>query len=433
MIWWLWVGASCVPSGTDSAVVDTTSPDTESGDTASTETSPGDTADPTDTWEPPPAIADHVFGDFVDWAAPIEDVLAAGEEAFGDDFSRGIHELTAQEDRLWIGYGDANVNLGGVYPITFRSFASADDSEVLVGSASGEEQMDRFRWVHGDLWMAGVDSLGTDEEVHFPLIGGNVYTFGDEEWSKFNTVPGGEHVHDVAGWGGEAWAVGSGANDRDEFESGQIHRYLWRSLDDGESWMTMQREPYPDPGSGDTRFVHLLPQADDLYLFGYEYDWVAGVVYVINARFDGWDLVGLTNAESLEDVYPFGTLSVTEEVGLVWGVDVDEFALINEAWVVEDGERVLIDDLDGRSVIDVALRPDTEEILFLSYAGDVYGEAFETWDLKVHLAQGDDPQDLVELASWSTSDSIRSVAFFDGSLFVGTDDGRVLRAAGEVE
>ena len=173
----LCLGLGCAPTekpGTEgSAATDT---DDGTAETTATQGELDTGADSSEGWVPPPPISEHTFEAFALWASPIEDVVAAGREAFGLDFSRAISDLCAHEDRLWIGYGDANVNLGGVVPITFRSFASADDSTVLVGATSGEEQVERFRRIDGGLWMPGVDSLGTDEQVHFPLIGGNMYT-----------------------------------------------------------------------------------------------------------------------------------------------------------------------------------------------------------------------------------------------------------------
>ena len=128
---------------------------------------------------------------------------------FGDDFNKNITELTPYEDRLWIGYGDANVNLGGEIPITFRSFSSANNPEVLIGEA-GEEQFDRFRMLDGQLWMAGVDSIGTDEEVHFPLIGAMYIPSKITDGANTTRLLMEKHVHDVMSWDGAAWAVGSG-------------------------------------------------------------------------------------------------------------------------------------------------------------------------------------------------------------------------------
>ncbi|MGC6417790.1 MAG: hypothetical protein ACON3Z_11775 [Bradymonadia bacterium] len=381
-------------------------------------------------WMPPPPINRYSFAAFEEWAAPIEDVLTAGQLAFGADFSRSISDLMAFEGRMWVGYGDANVNLGGVVPITFRYFESADTIEASLGLVSGEEQIDRFRVLDDTLWMPGVDSLGSDEQRHFPAVGGNMYTYGDGAWRKHPTVPGGEHVHDVAAWGGVAWAVGSGADDRPEFEAGQIHRYLWRSLDQGRSWMTIHREPFPTPGSGDTRWVSLLPQQDNLYLFGYEFNWEENQTQVLNARFDGWEVHRLQSNEPLNSIFAVGTLPIALDTSLLWGVDVNVRPLANQAWVVMSGLPTTIPYLTGRTVIDVYRRADTEELLILSRQGDAYGEMPESFELKIHLASAMAPNIADELMAWTATSAPTAVGFFDGSLFLGTADGKVFKALG---
>ena len=144
-------------------------------------------------WMPPPPINRYSFAAFEEWAAPIEDVLAAGQLAFGADFSRSISDLMAFEGRMWVGYGDANVNLGGVVPITFRYFESADTIEASIGLVSGEEQIDRFRVLDDTLWMPGVDSLGSDER----LSRWAVCTYGDGAGENVQQCWW-QHVHDVA-------------------------------------------------------------------------------------------------------------------------------------------------------------------------------------------------------------------------------------------
>ena len=378
-------------------------------------------------------VIGYTFGTLENWARPIDDVLMAGEMMFGDNFSRGINALVSDGERLWIGYGDANVNLGGVIPITFRSFVSADNPVPVVGATSGEEQLDQFRFVDGELWMPGVDSLGTDEEFHFPNVGGNMYTYGDAGWVKHRTVHGGEHVHDVAWWQGAAWAVGSGANNRPEFETGRIHRYLWRSQDRGRSWMTIHRDPFPIPGSGDTRYTLLLPQSDALYVFGYEFNWEENEIRVANAQFDGWTLNPLEDTDDLQGVFASGTLPITDNSSLLWGIDVQTSPLRNRAWLVSNGRQETLGFLDGRTVISATLIPESGEALVLSRLGDAYRESPERFDLTIHRISVDEPHAAHELLSWTASEAPQSVAFFDGSLFVGQNDGRVRRAVGDPE
>ena len=144
-----------------------------------------------------------------------------------------------------------------------------------------------------------------------------MYTYADGEWMKHPTVPGGEHVHDVTWWSNAAWAVGSGADDRPEFEAGQIHRYLWRSLDHGHSWMTIHREPFPIPGSGDTRWVNLMPQGDALHLFGYEYNWEESQTQVVMRG----SMAGKSTSDrrrGTQQHFAVGTLTLTEERSILW-------------------------------------------------------------------------------------------------------------------
>ena len=112
------------------------------------------------------------------------------------------------------------------------------------------------------------------------LIEGNVFRLDGSEgkpfWTKYHSVAGGEHVHDIAAFDGALWSVGSGSDHRGEWEGGQIFRYLWRSDDGGKSFQTHCRFMYPDLGKGDTRFRRLLVIGDTMYAFGYVNPFVDG-------------------------------------------------------------------------------------------------------------------------------------------------------------
>ena len=194
--------------------------------------------------------------------------------------------------------------------------------------------------------------------------------------------------------------------------------------------MTVHREQNSKPGEADTRWIYLLPQADDLYLFGYEYNWVEGQVSIVNSEFDGWSMHDVRSNSSLHNVFANGTLPISETVGLLWGVDANRSSLVNETWLVEDGEKTSLQPLEGRTLLDAILRPDTQEVLFLSYDGNEYGANLESWSISIHLAQADAPQEAQEILSWTTDVAPSSLAFFDGSLFLGMSDGRVLKASG---
>src|SRR5882672_4191554 len=104
----------------------------------------------------PKTIAERTFGDFEPWASPIDDYLAIGKKFQPNRFNASINELAPMGDRMFIGYGDADYNLGEKIPIEFRFFASADDPSVaaaivdgagqgapqMIPQQSGEEQID---------------------------------------------------------------------------------------------------------------------------------------------------------------------------------------------------------------------------------------------------------------------------------------------------
>jgi hypothetical protein len=100
--------------------------------------------------------------------------------------------------------------------------------------------------------------------------------------------------------------------------------------------------------------------------------------------------------------------------------------------VVEGGQRALINDLAGRTLIDATVHSETDELLLLSYEGDTYGALPEQWELSVHRASVSSPQNLREIATWSTAKTPRSIAFFEGHLFIGAENGTVFRASGSL-
>src|SRR5687768_12893407 len=60
----------------------------------------------------PSKISERIFGAFEPWATPIEDFLEVGEAEQPGIFNAKIVDLAATETRLYIGYGDADYNLG---------------------------------------------------------------------------------------------------------------------------------------------------------------------------------------------------------------------------------------------------------------------------------------------------------------------------------
>ncbi|NCF40384.1 MAG: hypothetical protein GWP75_09735 [Planctomycetia bacterium] len=400
-------------------------------------------------------------GGFEAWAEPIPDALAVGEAAFDGDFDQGITTLRPFEGRLWMGYGDATRNLGSEIPVEFRWFAGADDpvartADVFASGQgarqrnpgdTGEEQIEPYRVVAGSLWQPGVDSTNADEawtqtkagiwrsvdgeRVQTKLIEGNVFKLesvdGEPIWRKYRNIPGGEHVHDIAGFDGSIYAVGSGADHRFEFGNGKVFRYLWRSDDGGETFRTVLRVEVPAVGY-DTRFRRLLASGDRLYVLGYLNPYqtegpIEGRSIVVTHR-DGiaeWvDLEG-----PLSEMLPLRTFEVPEEA---WGLVIARKGRRGAEKVFRiDGDRVV--ELEGwrdRRVLDVSFIPGDRRFLVLAGSGRPEdGEPAERFEILSGSTL--DPDRLSTVARLSDLEP-RSFAVFNGDVFLGTEDGRILRA-----
>jgi hypothetical protein len=454
--------AGCGSDGSDAAAAAGgagASPDTgaDSGLEASAETStdgnpisdaPADSpsVDAADD-SPPPLIAQTSFGAFEPWAKPIADYIAVGWNMFGD-FERGIHDLAPHGDRLWLAYGDGTLNLGEYIPIEFRFFASPGDptavGAVVDGAGqgapqstplqSGEEQIDRYRVLGGALWQAGVDSIDADElhtqqNTNPKGIEGNVYRLAAGSWKKLRTIKGGEHVHDIALWKGDLFAVGSGADLRTEFESGQIFRYLWRSKDNGASFETVQRIQHPDPEKGDSRWVHLLATTSALLLFGYQSDFATGKALIRNAVYDGQSVADMAAASPMQKVFPHGTQAFEDGTGLVWGTDAASSPMRNRVWHVKgDGTAETIASLAGKTLVDASLCPATGEVLLLAHDDDAVSADPSPFRVTVFVAPIAQPGAVTERVAFETTVRPRSIAWWKGALFYGNDAGEVWKA-----
>ncbi len=370
------------------------------------------------------------------WAKPIADYLAFGGENFPDGFNRAITALQPFGDRLWLGYGDGAANLGTRVPIEFRAFSSPRDptvSAAIVAGAgqggtqrtqsdTGEEQIEPFRVCGRLLCQAGVDSNDPDEawsQAKGPerVIDGNFFRLEGEIWRKFRSIPGGEHVHDLATMGTAIYAAGSGAANRAEFERGEIYRYLWRSIDGGNTFTVVHRVMFPEPGKGDTRFRRLLVVGKTLYVFGF-----------INPHVDKKPREGRhvrLVGERLEDLGgPLAPLVVLRTFELPDGrglvVTVAEDRRTRTFVAREDGFTELASWV-SRRVIDVAVAPEHGQVLVL--CGD--GGAPEHFS--VQAAPLNALATLVDVVDLGT-ESASALALWRGALFIGTSAGEVWKA-----
>lgn len=395
------------------------------------------------------------------WAEPIPDALAVGEEAFPDGFSRDITTLQSFDGRLWIGYGDATRNIGTKLPVVFRWFENGDDTtartaDVLAfgqgapqrsAADTGEEQIEPYRIIDGNLWQPGVDSNDPDEawtqaksgpmrvvdgeEIQTKLIEGNVFMLepgrATPVWRKYRSIPGGEHVHDMAGFHGSIYAAGSGADFRFEFEAGQVFRYLWRSKDGGKTFETVLRVKAPEVGY-DTRFRRLLAIGDTLYVLGYVNPFqtqgpLEGRHLLVRHENDEPVLTDLEGP--LSDLVPLRTLYVP---GVSWGLIVAREGRrgATHTFLAERGGYRELEQWSGRRVIDIAFDEPSRSFLMIA-SDDVTVSDDEPKRFAIYRGSIETPDVLEEIREL---DEVvpSSMAIFDGALFVGTADGRVYKA-----
>ncbi len=368
----------------------------------------------------PTLLSEIQLAEPLPWADPIEDYLVAGFiEAGSGSFLRGIHDLTVHQDHLYLAYGDANINMGRVIPIGLRYFASDESPTATNEFDTDEEQIERYRSLDGDLFAAGVDS--TEDEWL-----GNVYYRRDQEpWVKSRTLDGGVHVHDVELFGEAHWAVGSGSQP-DEWNAGDIYAHLWRSSDGGDTFEIVEREH--NGGTGDARWTRLLPVASELYLFGYTSNAQYQIDNLIGATHDGTALTLLDDGHPLRQVFASETNRITDELGILRGVDLSADPLLNVVYAITPTGVSQVTGLIGKTVIDLTVHEPTGEILLLTHEGDDYQASFDLTEWQLSVLCTTDLESFTELLSFQSDVPPSSIAFWRDRLYYGTDHGQVWRA-----
>lgn len=394
----------------------------------------------------PAGAGDAGYGPAARWAEPIADYLERGEKLKPEGFNRSITALMPFDGRLWIGYGDATTNLGTPFPIEFRYFAHgpgearALSARVLADGQgapqrspedTGEEQIEPYRVCDGRLWQAGVDSNDPDElwsqakPAPAKLIEGNMFVLepgATPAWRKHRAIPGGEHVHDVCAFRGAMYAVGSGSADRVEWESGRIFRHIWRSDDGGATWSVAHREMFPVLGKGDSRFRRLLVVGDRLYAFGYVNPFVdKGPIEGRHVEWRDGKFVDLDKsaAGELAGLFVTRTWNLPDGSGLVIARTGDADAP-TRAFHVKDGAFRELESWRGVRTIDVAQADDGACLALCGLCGKP--ERFE-----VRRFTAREPSALKPVLDLGTVAGT-AIACWDGSLFIGTADGRILRS-----
>ena len=378
-------------------------------------TDPVDDDDDSAEEDPYRDIEELTFGAFEEWARPTADFIEINEEELGhSDFLHGIFDLAAFEDRLYIGYGDANLNLGRITPIELRYWDTLEPDAVVSEFATDEEQVDRFRLGDGMLIIPGVDATEDD-------LLGNVYTKRPgSDWYKSRTVEFAWHVHDAVAQGDTLWACGSGGTIED-YENSEVNAFLYRSDDGGQNFVIDQQVPHPAP-PGDQRFTSLLALDDELYVFGYISN-TQSITAFHNRRYAGGDL---DEVEELDQVWVTDTIPLDGDAGLLMGPDLGFMG----GWAFFHATADDVDEVDALAdytPVDSWPLGDGR-VLLAVVEGDEYPTGAGPWELHVLLTtDGEDAQIILSqtLDIWPNT-----VALWRESLWLGMDDGSVWRAEG---
>ena len=369
-------------------------------------------------------LTDLTFDAPAAWANPIADYLTAGEGHVepGADFLRGIHDLTVYADRLYLGYGDANINMGQVIPIEFRSIRDPRTAEAVSEFVSADEQLDRYRRIGDRLYMAGIDATGDE------WLGNVYYRDAEEGWVMSRTLDGGVHVHDITGFGDAIFAVGSGAAP-DEWNSGNIFGHLWRTTDGGDSFEIVHR--HHNGGRGDARFTSLVPGGNNLYILGYLADG-NGIYDLPNSLWNGTTANVLKNTHPLRYVFALDTLIFDDETSLLRGINLAESPPVNRLWTV--GEIVEpIDAFARLTVVDFYLRAETGEVVILTHDGNGVPAAAAPGGRTLTVWVSSDLETFTPVLDLVVDALPVAVASWRNALYFGTAHGQILQARGHQE
>ncbi len=363
-------------------------------------------------------LADTTFEEFGLWSEPLLDYVEAMIPEYGEGgFHTSVWDLTLYLDRMYFGYGDADINSGRVFPTELRYFTDPDDPDTWeVDFSVDEEMVEQYRQFDGDdgLYIAGLDATEDD-------LWGNAYNrHPDTEWFKSRTLEHALHVHDIALFDGDLYAVGSGCT-WDEYDAFQISSMFWHSSDGGESFEVVEK--LINPGQGDARWVRLLPVGDELYLFGYRTD-TEYITDFLSYRYDGLEL---DSYSGMARMWVSDTHVIDATRGLAFALWVPAAGdYTYEAYILEEGG--LVTEIEGMGDVTPldAFPVGDGRWLLLVRDGNLYGDPAGE-DHWIYLADATFT-DFTPLATYSGDPAPVSLAYWREVLYLGTDDGTVWRA-----
>ncbi len=373
-----------------------------------------DTADDDDA---EPDLADQTFEPFEPWAEPLLDYIDALTAEYGaSGFHYTVWDLALYEGRMYLGYGDADINSGRVFPTEARYFDDPEAPDLWAADVAVDEEMiEQYRRFPGDdgLYIAGLDATEDD------LVGNAYNRHPDTDWVKSRTLEHALHVHDIALFGGDLYASGSGCT-WDEYDAFQISSMLWHSADGGETFEVVEK--MINPTSGDARWVRLLPLGGELYLFGYRTD-TQYINDFIPYRFDGETLEPF---EDMDRKLADNTWIVGDGLGLVSAISFPVFgdAVYASYLLAEGGGVEELDALGDATVMDAFGLGDGRWLLLVR-DGTLYGDT-PSEDHEILLTA--DFEDFHVLASYTGDTGPASLALWEDALHLGLQDGTIWRA-----
>jgi len=353
------------------------------------------------------------------WARPILDYIEAAEDAGYENFETAIHAMAVFEDSLYIGYGDATLNLGRIFPIEPRYWVDpSTPDDVRADFVLDEEQIHRYRLGHDRLLVPGTDAT-KDAWI------GNAYQLVEgEQWTKSRTLIDALHVQDIGMIDDIIYACGSGA-DQPNYNEGLISAQLWRSSDGGLEYELVDGIQNP-LAPRDTRFTNLLVLDGELYLFGYQLDFDSQI-----GAFPAYKLSAdeLVEVGGFTQVFVNFTQSLTKSTGIIAGVDVAG-TVRNKTWRFSADGLESMRSMDGRTLIATA-PTDDGRTLFLYYQTNTYPIPTQgPWDIGVAITS--DGRELSVLLNTTIDRMPTSLAWWRGGIYIGLETGRVVRSVGRV-
>jgi hypothetical protein len=401
-------GASTDADAVPSAEADTASP------TDADAASPADA----DAWVPTCPLEQCVFPPLAPWRVPIQDFLDQAKKENTLDYAalrKQVGDLIVFEDHLYFGYGDADINVGRLIPIQIRHYASPDDALPVVElPKTDEEEIALYRRFGDTLYIPGVDAT---EDAFI----GNAFTRPKAGvWTKRRSIQAGVHVHDIAEFKGALYACGSGTLNIDDWNTGKVHSWLWRSTDGGASWTAAA--DVANTEVGDRRFTLLVPFPDQLLVFGYRANSQGSIVELLS---NAWDGTALSNAAVAPKRFVLGGELLDGSRALVYGVNVQS-PLRYEALSLAAGQAgQSIAALAGKAVLDAA-SAGAGQLVVLAADGDAYPAPTQPPAVRVLLTS--DLATFKELVVASPSVWPTAIAVWRGGIYVGYADGSVWRS-----